>query len=272
MTSDLAPLRRATLPNGMNVAYQSKAELSQFYEDIFEKQTYLQHGITLGPGATVFDVGANIGLFTVFVDHRFPGSRVFAFEPAPPLFSILEANTEWCAGEVLLFPCGLAARAGEAELTFYPLSSGMSSFHPDAKEERAALRTVMHNVLAPGQPGHLEREEVLRHEEELLDRRLASETWICPLRTVGEIVAEYGVDRIDLLKVDVEKSEAEVLAGISERDWPKIRQAVLEVHDLGDRLAEMSALLRGRGFVVTVEQEALYRGSDRYNLYALRRP
>jgi hypothetical protein len=112
--------------------------------------------------------------------------------------------------------------------------------------------------------------EVLRHEEELLDQRLTSETWTCPLRTVSEIVAEHGVDRIDLLKVDVEKSEPEVLAGIAEGDWPKIRQAVVEVHDLGERLREMGELFRLRGFTVTVEQEELYRGSDRYNLYAVR--
>jgi FkbM family methyltransferase len=260
-------LRRATLPNGMNVAYQSKAELQQFYEDIFLKRTYLQHGITLVPGATVFDVGANIGLFTVFVDHQFPGSRIFAFEPAPPLFAILEANTAWCAGEVLLFDCGLADRPGEAELTFYPWSSGMSSFHPDPGQERAALRTVMRNELAQRGPGH---EEVLRHEEALLDQRLRSETWVRPLRTASEIVAEYGVERIDLLKVDVEKSEAQVLAGIAEGDWPKVRQAVVEVHDLGERLREMTELFRSRGFTVTVEQEELYRGSDRYNLYAVR--
>lgn len=261
-------LRRATLPNGMNVAYQAKAELKQFYEDIFEKRTYLQHGIALSPGATVFDVGANIGLFTVFVDFTFPGSRIFAFEPAPPLFEILAENTAWCTGEVRLFNCGLAARPGEAELTFYPLSSGMSSFHPDAQEERAALRTVMRNELAQGDPE--QAGEVLRHEEELLDRRLASETWVCPLCTLSGIVAEEGVERIDLLKVDVEKSEAEVLAGIAPGDWPKIRQAVVEVHDLGERVREMSELFRAQGFTVTVEQEELYRGSDRYNLYAVR--
>jgi phthiocerol/phenolphthiocerol synthesis type-I polyketide synthase E len=268
--SSAPSLRRATLPNGMNVAYQSKAELQQFYEDIFLKRTYLQHGITLAPGATVFDVGANIGLFTVFVDHQFPGSRIFSFEPAPPLFEILAENTAWCAGEVVLFDCGLAARPGEAELTFYPLSSGMSSFHPDPGQERAALRTVMRNELAQGGAGRPELEEVLRHEEELLDQRLTSETWRCPLRTVSEVVAEYGVERIDLLKVDVEKSEAEVLTGIAEGDWPKIRQAVVEVHDLGERVREMTAGLQSRGFRVTVEQEELYRGSDRYNLYAVR--
>jgi len=257
----------------MNVAYQSKAELKQFYEDIFEARTYLRHGITLAPGATVFDVGANIGLFTVFVDYHFPGSRIFAFEPAPPLFAILEENTAWCTGEVRLFDCGLGARAGEAELTFYPLSSGMSSFHPNAEQERAALRTLMHNELAQGRAEPAALEEVLRQEEELLDRRFASETWVRPIRTLHEIVDEHGVETIDLLKLDVEKSEAEVLEGLAEGpagDWPKIQQAVVEVHDLGDRLREMTERFRAHGFQVTVEQEELYRGTDRYNLYAVR--
>jgi len=263
-------LRRATLPNGMNVAYQSKAELRQFYEDIFEKRTYLQHGIALAHGATVFDVGANIGLFSVFVDHHFPGSRIFAFEPAPPLFALLEENTAWCTGEVRLFDCGLGARPGEAELTFYPHSSGMSSFHPDPGQERAALRTLMYNELAQGRAEASARAEVLRHQEDLLDQRFVSESWVRPVRTLHEIVAEHGVDRVDLLKVDVEKSEAEVLEGLGEGDWPKIRQAVVEVHDLGDRLREMAERFRAQGFTVTVEQEELYRGTDRYNLYAAR--
>jgi FkbM family methyltransferase len=251
----------------MNVAYQSKAELRQFYEDIFEKRTYLRHGITLSPGATVFDVGANIGLFTVFVDHHYPNSRVFAFEPAPPLFKILEANTAWCMGEVLLFECGLGASAEEAELTFYPWSSGMSTFHPDSEDERATLRTVMRNELTQRGP---EVEAVLRHEEDLLNQRFLAEIWRCPIRTLSEIIVEHAVDRIDLLKVDVEKSEAEVLSGITEVDWRKVRQAVVEVHDLGERVRELTELFRYHGFCVRVEQEELYRGSDRYNLYAAR--
>ncbi len=265
--AETGALRRATLPNGMNVAYQSKAELAQFYDDIFVKEVYTRHGIALADGACVFDVGANIGLFTVFVAHRVRGARVFAFEPAPPLFEILAENTLWCAGEVLLFDCGLGDREGTAELTFYPLTSGMSSFHADAGEERAALRTLFHNQAAAGVPGI---DEVLRGEEALLDQRLRGETYTRPVRTLSSVVAELGVERIDLLKLDVEKSEAEVLAGIAERDWPKVGQIVAEVHDLGDRLAAMTADLRARGFAVEVEQEALYRGSDRFNLYARR--
>lgn len=265
---DLGAMRRATLPNGMNVAYQTKAELDQFYADIFERQGYTRHGIVLADGACVFDVGANIGLFTLFVTDRVRGARVYAFEPAPPLFAILEENTLWCAGEVLLFDCGLADREGTAELTFYPLTSGMSSFHADAGEERAALRTLFHNRAAAGAPGIA---EVLRAEEDLLDQRLRSETYRRPVRTLSSVIAEHAVPCIDLLKLDVEKSEAQVLAGIAAGDWPKVRQIAAEVHDLDGRVAAMTADLQARGFEVSVEQEALYRGSDRHALYA-RRP
>jgi FkbM family methyltransferase len=262
-------VRRATLPNGLEVAYQSKAELLQFYEDIFEKRVYTRHGITLRGGDCVFDVGANIGLFTVFVAHGHPGARVFAFEPAPPLFAILSANAAPYGGAVTPLHCGLSRQAGRAELTFYPHSSGMSSFYPDEREEKAALRTLIHNELAQGKAGVA---DVLRYEDELVEQRFKSETFTCPLRTLSEVIREHGVSRIDLLKIDVEKSEMDVLAGLDADDWGKVEQAVLEVHDLGDRLREVSDLFRGHGFAVTLEQDELYRGSDRWNVYALREP
>ncbi|MES1243273.1 MAG: FkbM family methyltransferase [Acidobacteriota bacterium] len=266
-TSPAAAVRRHTLPNGLEVAYQSRAELLQFYDDIFEKRVYTRRGITLRGGDCVFDVGANIGLFTVFVARTVPGARVFSFEPAPPMFEILRANAAPYGGRVELFNCGLSSGAGSAELTFYPHSSGMSSFYPDEREEKAALRRLIRNELAQGKPGV---EDVLRFEDELVEQRFRNETWTCPLRTLSEVIRERGVTRIDLLKVDVEKSETDVLAGLEDEDWAKVEQAVVEVHDLGDRLRELSDLFRSRGFEVALEQDDLYQGSDRWNLYALR--
>ena len=263
----MAELRSFTLPNGLTVAYQVKPELLQFYEDIFEKQVYTRHGIELPEDACVFDVGANIGLFTLFVAHGRPRARVFAFEPAPPLFEVLRANAAPYAGRVHLFDCGLAERAGTAELTFYPHSSGMSTFHPDEAQEKAALRTLMRNERALGRTG---AEGMAGCEDELLEQRFRAEAWTRPLRTLSEIVREREVERIDLLKIDVEKSEADVLAGIAEEDWGKVRQIAAEVHDLGDRLRTLPGLLRDRGFEVRLEQDELYRGSDRWNLYAVR--
>jgi phthiocerol/phenolphthiocerol synthesis type-I polyketide synthase E len=263
-------LRRAALPNGLAVAYQVKAELHQFYEDIFERRTYMRHGITLPPAAVVFDVGANIGLFTLFVGQRCPGAHVFAFEPAPPLAEILAANAAMAACAVTLCRYGLGARSGSAAFTFYPYSSGLSSFYPDPTAEAAALRRLIANQLERGgRPGI----ETLRgYEDELVRQRLRGETMSCAVRTLSEVVREHAVAHIDLLKVDVEKSEADVLAGISAADWPKIRQAVVEVHDLAGRRRNLEELFTAHGFVVSSEQDDLYRGSDRFNLYARRLP
>jgi FkbM family methyltransferase len=263
----MGPQRWATLPNGLSVAYQSRGELDQFYEDIFEKQIYTRHGITLRPGSCVFDVGANIGMFSLFVLHHFPEVRVYAFEPAPPLFELLRTNTESFGARVKLFPYGLAERPGTASLTYYPNTTGMSSFHADAREERAALAAIVENRRRSGVPGI---EELLQHAEDFFAERLRSETFDCPLRTLSDVLREEGVERIDLLKVDVEKSEAQVLAGITELDWYRIDQVAAEVHDIGRRLAEIRQDLESRGFTITLEQDDLYVGSDRYNLYAVR--
>ncbi len=49
------------LPNGWEVDASSRSEVKFLYREIFEKQTYLQHGITVQDGDVVVDVGANIG-------------------------------------------------------------------------------------------------------------------------------------------------------------------------------------------------------------------
>jgi hypothetical protein len=70
---------------------------------------------------------------------------------------------------------------------------------------------------------------------------------------LSRVIAEQGIDAIELLKIDVERSEVDVLRGIGETDWPRIRQIVLEVHDevmLDDTLA----VLRERGYRATVDR------------------
>jgi len=82
---------------------------------------------------------------------------------------------------------------------------------------------------------------------------------------------DLAVERIDLLKVDVEKSELDVLLGIEGQDWPKIKQVVVEVHDLEQRVKKITALLKEHGFrKITLEQEPFFEGSSVFNLYALR--
>ncbi|HEX2188306.1 MAG TPA: FkbM family methyltransferase, partial [Longimicrobiaceae bacterium] len=260
--------RTLVLPNGYEVVYQSRAEARYFYHDIWEKQVYLRHGFTLEDGDCVFDVGANVGLFTLFVHGQGRTVSSYSFEPAPRIHEILRVNAARYAPRARVFPYGISDRAGEAELTFYPNSPGMSTFHPRLEEERGTLLAIMENQLREGMRG---MDGVMRHADDLLEERFRSETFRCELRPLSQVIYEHRVERIDLLKVDCQKSELQVLDGIEPADWPKVRQVVLEVHDLDGALDRVAGLLERRGFEVAAEQDEMYAGSHLHNLYA-RRP
>lgn len=258
---------RQVLPNGLEVLCQSKVELRHFYSDIFEHRVYAKNGIALATGATVLDVGANIGMFSMFAQETFPGVEVYAFEPAPPLFAILSENVARYGGNVRCFNLGVSREPGEAVLTFYPNSSGMSSLYADEAEERHALVSLLENE---ARQGVAEVQNLMPYLDDYLAVRLASQQVPCRLTTVSAFLAEQGITAVDLLKVDVQKAEWDILLGIEEADWPKIAQLVMEVHDLDGRVARVEEHLAARGFRVVVEQDDLYAGSGIYNLYGLR--
>ena len=88
--------------------------------------------------------------------------------------------------------------------------------------------------------------------------------------TISEIIDQERVSRINLLKVDVEKSEREVLAGIRAEHWSLIDQVVMEVDDKNGTLEEIRTLLGSRGFKVTTDQEPLLKDTAIFDVFASR--
>ncbi|HVG45255.1 MAG TPA: FkbM family methyltransferase, partial [Longimicrobium sp.] len=255
--------RVEALPDGTEVVSLNPRETRFLYEEIFERGAYLRHGITLPEDACVFDAGANIGLFAVRVAQLRPRARVYAFEPIPPVAEALRLNAA-VHGDVRVMECGLAEAEGEAVFTFYPNASILSGRHAQADEEQAVVRAYLQNE---GDAPDAAEEEGLNA---LLRHRLSAREFPVRLRTLSQVIRQEGVERIDLLKVDVEKSELEVLAGLDEGDWPKVRQVAMEVHDSDGRLERARALLESHGFQVIVEQDAALAGTNLYDVYAVR--
>ncbi|MEU6474751.1 FkbM family methyltransferase [Streptomyces massasporeus] len=257
---------RFRLPNGLTVHHQNESETRHFYEDIFDHRVYAKNGISLASGDTVVDVGGNIGLFTLFAHYEAPNVRVFTFEPAPPLFELLSRNVAEHGVDAKLFNIGISDTEAEANFTFYPRSSGMSSFHPDEEEEKHNLRTIIANQHSTD----AEARRLTDYAEELMDVRFEAIEYTARLRPLSAVIREQGIERIDLIKIDVQKSERQVIDGIADEDWPKIRQMVLEAHDADGEVQRLTKLLEGRGFTVMAEQDELYVGTDIYNIFAVR--
>jgi FkbM family methyltransferase len=271
-----APLVEALLPDGSRVFCRRLAEALSVYDQV---QGYFKHGIRIEAGATVFDVGANIGLFTLLA-HRLCRGEVhaLAFEPIPTTFDVLAANLRRSGSSTLkAFNCGVGRESGTLQFSYYPNFSVLSTaYGSDMEELREDLKQSFLRNLATA-PAPLNRLRLLPPflRRRVLDWKMAqsfiAEEVRCPIRTVSEVIREEGVDCIDLLKIDAEKSELDVLLGIDERDWTKIRQTVLEVHDLDGRLQIIRDLLEKHGLSqITIEQDANLKGSRIFTLFAQR--
>lgn len=247
------------LPNGSSVAHVNAGETALLYRRIFADQCYLQHGITLSPGDVVLDVGANIGMATLFFGQYCPGVVVHAFEPAKIPFSALAENMRQHAIKGSCRQLALWERPGFRTFTYYPQTTLMSGMYTDAGEDSALTRAFLHNS------GFDER-----NVADVLTQKYETRESLTRATTLSREIASLGLSKIDLLKLDVEKSELHVLRGMADTDWPRLGQLVAEVHDIGGRLAEFTGLLRTRGFEVAVEQEKGLEGTSIYEVFAVR--
>jgi FkbM family methyltransferase len=276
-----------TLPNGLVVEATNDREALFLYGELFETDVYLKHGLSIDDGDCVFDVGANVGLFSASLAQRHRDLWLVLFEPVPETFAMLERNAERLLGgaRVTLVQAGVSSAAGRATFEVDPNWSIAAAASPYVHEIEASSRASRRKAgrlawdraaVAAGERIGVIAPQGARRLNAALDNRLLrpfafATIWAllavgritrrrttrrveCELTTVSAAMREHGIDRIDLLKIDAEGAELPVLEGIDEDDWPRIRQVTLEAH--GEELADrVRALLEGKGFDVSVEED-----------------
>jgi len=264
---------RYRLPNNMAVVHHHRNESDFLYRDIFEKRSYFKHGSTLREGAVVFDVGAHVGFFTMLVSQLGKDVKVYAFEPVPATFELLRINASLYGNDVKVFECGLSDKESMATFNFYPNFTMMSGRYTDAVSEESTVRTYMlsqFDGFDGRQAEAMEDQFKAQYSDQLLSERFGSESFNCRLRTLSGIIEEEKIECIDLLKIDVKRSEADVLAGIDGEHWKRIKQIVIELDDIDGRLNEISNLLKLKGYNVVAEQGEELGGTRLYKVYASR--
>jgi 31-O-methyltransferase len=293
-------MRTVALPNGLRVIAPSRIEAATLYREIYTAQTYTRHGVRVSDGDCVFDVGANIGLYSVFLSESHRGLRIFAFEPVPHIFSALERNAgQHLAGSrASLFNLGLSDRRGAAVFEYDRYATLTATMRP--AEVRSCVRRGA-GMSAWARAGILDLQRIDAIPGGLADfllralsapvagsllaaamtalllcslvrKRVFLRRVECRLTTVSEVIREHRLETVDLIKIDVEGSEPDVINGIAEADWPKIRQLVVEVHDVAGRVAAMKSLFESRGYCTTLDQEEweVHKLINVYTLYAVR--
>ena len=226
-------LKLLTFPDNFSCyTHTSVEETELIYNEIFVKQEYLLHGLSLENCCCDFDIGANIGLFTIFAKSRNKDIVVHAFEPIRDTYEILIRNIELHKiRDVYPHHNAIGSKDGtERTFTFYPHMAGNSTANPEVKNEQ---RRVMTELLG----------------KEQTDVFFQSESQAARVRTISSIIEEEGISAIDFLKIDVEGDELAVLKGISKEHFQIIRQVVIEVHS-EFLFKEVQSFLNKIGFTV----------------------
>ena len=261
MSRTAAAPRTIRLPNGRTVYGLSQDDTLVIYRDIFEDHCYRRHGVTVCDDDCVLDVGANTGLFILYLNTLCRRARVYAFEPVPAIFGVLRRNIEAHNHlDVHLFNVGLSSRSGSAAFTYYPRFSQASTMYPDrsaraARRDHDYLISQLHTLpwpllfvlsRCPAALQHAVAERVRRHY-------LRRQAVTCNLWTLSSFLREWNIRRVDLLKIDAEQSEHDILAGLDEGDWSVIRQVVVEVHQGEEATRAIVALLGRHGFRTAID-------------------
>lgn len=167
------------------------------FNDIYRRQAYAWN---FGSSPKVIvDAGAYTGLSTAFFATRYPDALVIAIEPDEDNFELLVMNTRRCKN-VHRVHAALWAESGSVSL----IDPGEGAWSLRLLESDDSSATVKSNP--------------------------ASSSASVRAVTIADIMREYDLKKIDLLKVDVEGSEKEIFANAD--SWIDSVDAVcLELHD-----------------------------------------
>jgi FkbM family methyltransferase len=267
-------MKYMTLPNHRRIAIIGKLSAFDVYKEIFEDEPYLREGLSIHPEDVVIDIGGNIGLWSLFILEQVPKIRLITVEPIPQIFEVLQVNLQDFQppeSSVTLLNIGLAEKEKKAEFNFYPRVAADSTATPfDFDQQVRYVLAMTERGVARIFPSRLKAWAIRKVLRWMYIPRKVD----CQLKTLSQIIEELKLDHVDFIKLDAENAEREVLAGIAEQDWPKIRQLSVEVHTNipgGQTLMEdLTALLQSKGFAVAVDHHSRFSGLGVHMMYAKR--
>lgn len=148
--------------------------------------------------AVIFDCGANIGMTAAYFAMTYPKATIYCFEPLPDNLKLLEENVAQFGDRIQIMPFGLSEEVGSFtyNMSANPQSFGGGTFCKIGGDDKRALEL--------------------------------------PVRTIGDVMKEFGIGHVDLFKIDTEGSEYSILKGMPSPIYQNAQALVGELHGVHD--------------------------------------
>jgi FkbM family methyltransferase len=203
------------LRNGLKYFVRPRTNDSGILLEFWLESPYTPEGMMIRSDDVVVDIGANIGVFSIFASQRAMDGKVYAFEPMPDNFSVLQKNVEVNAREnVVCLQKAIDKCTGERK--FYVSDdtawhSFYSSYLPNIKSDI-----------------------------------------VVPTITLDDVIREFAIKKIDFLKIDCEGAEYDILFNCSESVFDLVDKISMECHPITDNhnRDEIKAFLESKNYSV----------------------
>ena len=186
-------------------------------KETFLDRFYERFGVGIEDGWTVVDIGGGIGDYTLFAATATPHGKVFAFEPFPESFALLQQNLAANqATNVQAFAEAIWSQAGDLKID--------SSI---------------------GEPGQFISRST--------DTQVGQSTQV-PSISLEQALARLQLEQVDLMKIDCEGAEYPILFNTPADVLGRVQRIVMEYHDRVTRYThgDMQEFLASKGYAVRV--------------------
>lgn len=187
-------------------------------KETFLDQFYFRFDVAVEADWTVIDIGAGIGDFSLFVAYDRPSVLVYAFEPYPESFALLEQNLVINeVDNVKAFQKAVWSKAGELNLDF-----------------------------SQGEPLQITSLEDSNCLESLNSLKVEAVS-------LASLILEEQIKIVNLLKMDCEGAEYEILLNAPHETLCRVERIIMEYHDIDPVHTHhiLMSFLKTRGYKVT---------------------
>lgn len=182
------------IDGGLAWEYISKDENDFLFHEIFIASAYFKYDIDICDGDVIVDLGANIGLFSLYCQSLAEDLHLIAVEPIQPIFDVLRRNLSIFENVALVHGAiGNPLEVGHTDIFLYCNHSPGESTRNTS--ELSDMKTILNSSIQ-SLPGEL---EILSKDVTFEVDKLSS--FSCPMYTLAEIIKKLNLSCIDLLKV-----------------------------------------------------------------------
>ena len=186
------------------------------FNEVIKEQVYKSILTKLKRCETVIDLGANIGLASLYFAGHYPHARLLAVEPNPPTYKILTANLKNLIEAGRCRALRAAVWGSEKKLVADRSKAEADHYSAFATREADGERADDGDVTMQGFP-------------------------------INRIINDSGFERVDLMKVDIEGAEVELFKG--DTDWlKKVRAVAIEFHHDSRAVSRFDEIMGAYGF------------------------